>query len=208
MSGTPDAAPSPSGVPLLVVISGPSGVGKDAVLARLRDAMPSAHFVVTATTRPPRSREHNGVDYHFLSDEEYDRLLAEDGFLEQAAVYSHRYGVPKAQVREALGRGQDVIVRVDVQGAATVKRLVPDAVFVFLAPASLEELEERLRRRHTEADADLRLRLDTARREMASQDVFDHVVVNREGRLDEAISQILAVIAAERRRKGRPPIRI
>jgi len=208
VSGTPDAAPSPSGVPLLVVISGPSGVGKDAVLARLRDAMPSAHFVVTATTRPPRSREHNGVDYHFLSDEEYDRLLAEDGFLEQAAVYSHRYGVPKAQVREALGRGQDVIVRVDVQGAATVKRLVPDAVFVFLAPASLEELEERLRRRHTEADADLRLRLDTARREMASQDVFDHVVVNREGRLDEAISQILAVIAAERRRKGRPPIRI
>ena len=208
MRGTPNVPPSPSEVPLLVVISGPSGVGKDAVLARLRDMTSSAHFAVTATTRPPRSRERNGIDYHFLSNEEYDRLLAEDGFLEHAAVYSHRYGVPKAQVREALRRGQDVIVRVDVQGVATVKRLVPDAIFIFLAPASLQELEERLRRRHTEADADLRLRLDTARREMASQDMFDYVVVNREGRLDEAISQILAIIAAEKRRQGRPPIRI
>ena len=194
--------------PLLVVISGPSGVGKDAVLGRLRAADPDAHFAVTATTRPPRSRERNGDDYHFLSDEEYDRLLAEGGFLENATVYSHRYGVPKAPVQEALARGQDVIVRVDVQGAGTIKRLAPNAVFIFLAPASLEELEERLRRRNTEGPSALRLRLDTARREMACQDGFDHVVVNREGGLDEAVSQILTIIEEERQRQGRLPIRV
>jgi guanylate kinase len=206
--GSPEGPLSPSAVALLVVVSGPSGVGKDAVLARLRPMIPSAHFAVTATTRPRRSRERNGVDYHFLTSEEYDRILAEDGFLEHAVVYGHGYGVPKAQVREALEGGQDVIVRVDVQGAATIKRLVPGAVFIFLAPASLEELEERLRRRHTEADPDLRLRLDTARQEMARQEMFDHVVVNREGGLEEAVSRTLAIIAAEKQRKERPPIRI
>ena len=197
-----------SKTPLLVVISGPSGVGKDAVLAGVRAAHPDAHFAVTVTTRPPRSRERDGDDYHFLSDEEYNRLLAEDGFLEHAAVYSHRYGVPKAQVREALARGQDVIVRVDVQGASTIKRLAPNAVFIFLAPASLEELEERLRRRNTEGESALRLRLDTARQEMACQEGFDHVVINREGGLAEAVSQILAIIEEERQRKRRLPTRI
>ncbi len=197
-----------SKTPLLVVISGPSGVGKDAVLAGVRAAHPDAHFAVTVTTRPPRSREHDGDDYHFLSDEEYDRLLAEDGFLENATVYGYRYGVPKVQVREALARGQDVVVRVDVQGASTIKRLAPNAVFVFLAAASLEELEERLRRRNTEGEDALRLRLDTARREMACQEGFDHVVINREGGLVEAVSQILAIIEEERQRKGRLPIHI
>lgn len=194
--------------PLLIVISGPSGAGKDAVIARVRGALPSAHFAVTATTRPPRPGEREGVDYHFVNDEEYDRLLAEDGFLEHADVYSHRYGVPKAGVRDALSRGQDVIVRVDVQGSRTIKRLVPNALFIFLAPASLEELEERLRRRNTEAEGALRLRLKTARQEMACQKDFDHVVVNREDGLDEAVSQITAIIEAERQRKGRLPIRI
>lgn len=197
-----------SKTPLLVVISGPSGVGKDAVLAGLRAAHPAAHFTVTATTRPPRSRERDGYDYHFLGDEEYDRLLAEDGFLENAAVYSHRYGVPKAQVREALARGQDVIIRVDVQGASTIKRLAPNAVFIFLAPASLEELEERLRRRNTEGQSALRLRLDTARQEIACQEGFDYVVINRQGGLDEAVSQILAIIEEERGREGRLPTRV
>ena len=197
-----------SKMPLLVVISGPSGVGKDAVLAHLRATHPNACFVVTATTRPPRSRERDGDDYHFLRDKEYDRLLAEDGFLENATVYGHRYGVPKAPVREALARGQDVIVRVDMQGAGTIKRLVPNAVFIFLAPASLEELEERLRRRNTEGQSDLRLRLDTARQEMACQEGFDHVVINREGGLAEAVSQILAIIEEERQRQGRLPTRI
>jgi guanylate kinase len=193
--------------PLLVVISGPSGAGKDAVIARVRGALPSAHFAVTATTRPPRPGEREGVEYHFVSDGEYDRLLAEDGFLEHADVYSHRYGVPKAGVRDALSRGQDVIVRVDVQGAATIKRLVPGAVLVFLAPGSSEELEERLRARATDEGTELRVRMDTAAREMALRATFDYVVTNADGRLEDAVSQVLDVIAAEKRRQ-RPPLDI
>lgn len=188
-----------------MVVSGPSGAGKDAVIARVRGALPSAHFVVTATTRPPRPGEREGVDYHFVSDGEYDRLLAEEGFLEHAAVYAHRYGVPRAEVRDALSRGEDVIVRVDVQGAATIKRLVPGAVLVFLAPGSAEELEERLRGRATDEGADLRARMDTAAQEMARRATFDHVVINADGHLEEAVSQVLALIAAEKRRQ-RPPL--
>ena len=134
-------------------------------MAGLKRALPSAHFATTVTTRPPRPGERDGVDYRFLTDAQYDALIAEDGFLERAAVYSHRYGVPKSEVREALRRGQDVVIRVDVQGAATIKRLIPEAVLVFLAPESQGELEQRLRDRAT--DGDLRLRLDTANREMA-----------------------------------------
>ena len=193
--------------PLTGVISGPSGVGKDAVMARLREALPSAQFVTTATTRPPRPGEREGVDYHFVSDGEYDRLLAEDGFLEHADVYSHRYGVPKAGVRQALRRGQDVIVRVDVQGAATIKRLVPEAVLVFLAPGSSEELEERLRERATDDGADLRVRLRHGRAGDGAEGAFDYVVVNADGRLEDAVDAILDVIAAEKRRQ-RPPLDI
>mgnify|MGYP005849843967 FL=1 len=193
--------------PLLVVISGPSGVGKDAVLERLRAVNPEAHFVTTATTRPPRNQETDGGDYLFLSSEEFDRLLAEDAFLESAVVYGHKSGVPKAQVRDALARGRDVIVRVDVQGAETIRRLAPGALFIFLAPGSLDELERRLRLRDG-ANADIRLRLETARAEMGRRTQFDHVVVNREGRLDETVEQILRIIEEERRREGRTPVRI
>jgi guanylate kinase len=198
----------PSPPPLLTVLSGPSGVGKDTVLGRMKERGLPFHYVVTATTRPPREGEKDGVEYHFLSEEEYDRLLSEDGLLENAEVYGRRYGVPKAQVREALARGQDVIMRVDVQGAATIRKLAPEALFVFLAPASREELEERLRRRRTEAEADFRLRLDTAEREMACREQFDHVVVNEEGRLEETLERVLAVIAAEKARPGRRPVRL
>lgn len=192
--------------PVLVVISGPSGVGKDAVLAGLREALPSARFVTTVTTRPPRPGERDGVDYRFLSDGEYDRLLAEDGFLERASVYSRRYGVPKGEVREALRRGQDVIVRVDVQGAATIKRLIPDAILIFLAPESQDELEKRLRDRATDGGGDLRLRIDTAAREMAQEGSFDYVVVNADGRLDEAVSRIVSIVESEKRGGDRRPI--
>jgi guanylate kinase len=199
---------SPSSAPVVLVISGPSGVGKDAVLAGLREALPSAHFATTVTTRPPRPGERDGVDYRFLSDEQYDRLVAEDGFLERASVYAHRYGVPRGEVRDALRNGQDVVVRVDVQGAATIKRLVPGAVLVFLAPESREELEERLRGRATDGGADLRLRLDTAAREMARETAFDHVVVNAEGRLGDAVSQIVSIVRDEKQRQGRRPAQI
>ena len=159
--------------------------------------------VPTVTTRPRRPGERDGVDYRFLKDEEYDRLLAGGGLLEHAEVYGLRYGVPKAPIREALARGEDVVVRVDVQGAATLRRLLPEAVLVFLAPASLEELEERLRRRQTEDEAVLHRRLETARREMEQQGLFHHVVVNADGRLDEAVERLASIIEVEKRRPGR-----
>jgi guanylate kinase len=194
---TPEDTP-PSGAPILLVISGPSGVGKDAVIAGLKRALPSAHFATTVTTRPPRPGERDGVDYRFLTDAQYDALIAEDGFLERAAVYSHRYGVPRSEIREALRKGQDVVVRVDVQGAATIKRLMSGAVLVFLAPESQTELEQRLRDRAT--DGDLHLRLDTANRELAQESAFDYVVFNADGRLAETVSRIVSIFESAKRR--------
>ena len=189
--------------PLLLVLSGPSGVGKDSVLARLAEKGLVLRRVPTVTTRPRRPNEQDGVDYRFLSDEEFDTLLAGGGLLEHAEVYGLRYGVPKAPVQEALACGEDVVVRVDVQGAATLKRLLPEAVLVFLAPASLEELEQRLRRRRTEDEAVLRRRLATARREMEDRGIFHYVVVNADGLLEEAADRLAAIIEAEKRRPGR-----
>lgn len=187
--------------PLVLVISGPSGVGKDTVVNRLKESIPAAHFAITATTRPPRPGEREGVDYHFLSEAEYDRLLAEDGFLERASVYSSRYGVPKDEVTSAVEKGRDVIVRVDVQGAATIKELIPDAVLVFIAPPSAEELERRLRDRSTDDGPDLLLRIETAVAEIAQRDSFDYVIVNANGRLEEAVSGVVDIFASEKRRR-------
>jgi len=187
--------------PLVLVISGPSGVGKDTVVNRLKESIPAAHFAITATTRPPRPGEREGVDYHFLSEAEYDRLLAEDGFLERASVYSSRYGVPKDEVTNAVEKGRDVIVRVDVQGAATIKKLIPDAVLVFIAPPSAEELQRRLRDRSTDDGPDLLLRIETAVAEIAQRDSFDYVIVNANGRLEEAVSGVVDIFASEKRRR-------
>lgn len=173
------------------------------MLARLAEKGLPFRRVPTVTTRPRRPGERDGVDYHFLKDEGFDSLLASDGFLEHAEVYGLRYGVPRAPVREALARSEDVVVRVDVQGAATLRRLLPEAVLVFLAPVSLEELEGRLRRRETENETVLRGRLETARREMEQQHLFHHVVVNADGRLEEAVERLAAIIEAEKRRPGR-----
>ncbi len=195
--------------PLLVVISGPSGVGKDAVLSRMQERGPPAHFTVTATTRP--RREADAADarlYTFLSEEAFDRLLAEDGLLEHAQVYGFRSGVPKAPVREALERGQDVMVRVDVQGAAAIKRLAPTAVLVFLAPPSLGELERRLRARGLDDAEAMRGRLETASRELKQLPKFDYAVVNERDRLDDAVDRVLAIMAAERCRVGRRAVKL
>jgi len=204
-------APSPlaSGGPLLVVISGPSGVGKDALLGRLQERGVPAHYTVTATTRP--RREVKPADHQFLSfltDAGFERLLAEDGLLEHARVYGYHYGVPKAPLREALGRGQDVILRVDVQGAATIKRLVPAAVLIFLAPPSVEELESRLRARGLDDPETIRKRLDAASRELAERSKFDYAVVNESDLLDAAADRIVAIIAAEHCRVGRQPVQL
>ena len=183
---------------LLLVLSGPSGVGKDAVLTRLRDLGRPYHTVVTATTRPIRPSEQDGLHYIFLSEAEFRRMAQEGELLEWALVYGHYYGVPKAQVRTALQRGQDVIVKADVQGAATIRGIAPQVVLVFLAPPSMEALERQLRDRKTEGRVDLERRLGTAREEMERLPGFDYRVVNRDGALDETVARVEAILTAER----------
>jgi len=183
---------------LLIVLSGPSGVGKDAVLARMRKSGCLFHYVVTATTRPKRATERNGVNYNFLSRKEFQQLIDKHQFLEWANVYGNYYGVPKDDITSALAKGLDTIVKVDVQGAATIKKILPQAVFIFLTPSSLEELEKRLRRRHSESSEDLALRLEKAEKEMKSLPLFDYVLTSRQNKLDEVVSQIDSIIIAEK----------
>jgi guanylate kinase len=193
--------------PLLVVISGPSGVGKDALLATLSARGINAHFTVTATTRPKREvrpEDHRYIS--FLTNEAFDELLANHGLLEHAKVYGYHYGVPKAQIVEALAQGRDVIVRVDVQGAATIKRLVPNAVSIFLAPPSIDELEARLRSRGLDDPEVIKKRLAAARRELDQQSSFDHVVVNQRDLLERAAGEVLAIMDRERARPHRQPV--
>lgn len=190
--------PHPRTKPLLIVVSGPSGAGKDAVLARVKGSVQPLYFVVTATTRPQREGESDGVPYHFVSRERFQEMVEWGELLEWAEVYGHLYGVPKSQVKEALERGHDVLVKVDVQGAATIKRAVPQALLIFLAPPSMAALEERLRDRNTESAAELERRIATANEEMMQQGMFDYVVVNDQ--VDLAAAQIDAIITAEKRR--------
>ena len=182
--------------PLLVVLSGPSGVGKDAILNRMRLMGSPFHFTVTATTRPIRENERDGVDYIFLARDTFLEMRERGEFLESAEVYGNWYGVPKAQVKDALQRGNDVLIKTDVQGAATIKRLAPQAVMLFVAPPSMRELERRLRWRLTESEQDLNLRLETARLEMEQLPAFDYVLTN--DTLDDAIQQVRAIVTAEK----------
>ena len=184
--------------PLLVVLSGPSGVGKDAVLARMSELGRPFRYVVTATTRPKRAGEKNGVDYHFFSRKEFQQMLDEHQFLEWAIVYGNYYGVPKDEITLALSKGVDVIVKVDVQGAATIKKILPQAVFIFLMPPSMEELEKRLRKRLSESSTDLALRLKRAKEETKSLPLFDYAITSRQEKLDDVVFQIDAIIAAEK----------
>jgi guanylate kinase len=182
--------------PLLIVLSGPAGVGKDAVLNRLKVMRYPLYFVVTATDRAPRPNEIDGVDYFFVTTAEFQRLEREGELLEHALVYGQHKGVPKHQVREALAAGQDVIMRVDVQGAATVRQIAPQAVLIFLT-ASDADLERRLRRRRTDSPEQLAIRLQKAREEKERITEFDYVVVNEENQLDQAVRHVIAIIEAE-----------
>jgi guanylate kinase len=183
---------------LLIVLSGPSGVGKDAVIARIKALKRPLHYTVTATTRPQRPGESEGIDYYFLSAARFEEMMSKGEFLEWARVYGHWYGVPRDQVKAALERGLDVIIKTDVQGAATIKGIAAQAILIFLAPPSMQELEERLRKRETESGVDLSLRIETAWEEMKRLPLFDYVVVNRQGEVDLALAQIDAIIAAEK----------
>jgi len=184
--------------PLLVVISGPSGAGKDATVKHMEQLGYPFHFVVTATTRPKRPGEVDGVDYHFVSEKEFAEMLERGELLEHAIVYDQYKGIPKKQVQEALESGKDVIMRLDVQGAATIRRLVPEAVLIFLTASSEEELIRRLKKRKTETPEGLKRRIATAREEMKRLDEFDYVVVNRDGHLDDTVKTIAAIITAEK----------
>jgi len=183
--------------PLLIVISGPSGVGKDSVVEHMAARGLPIHFVITATTRPPRQSETHGVDYFFFTKDEFAEMIDQDELLEYAIVYNDFKGIPKSQVREALASGKDVVMRLDVQGAATIKELCPDALLIFLTTETEEELANRLLQRKTEKPEELKLRIATARKELNRVQEFDYVVVNRDSKLDETVDSIEAIIRAE-----------
>jgi guanylate kinase len=189
---------SPKSNPLLIVLSGLSGVGKDTVLAGIRQSGLPVEISVTATTRARRSTEKEGTDYYFVSPARFQEMIDGNQLLEWATVYGNRYGIPREPVKAALQKGKDVIVRIDVQGAATIKKILPQAVFVFMLTSTMEELEQRLKKRRTETAAELEIRLKTAEQELDQIPMFDYVVVNRHGEVQSAIEAIKSIITAEK----------
>ena len=194
--------------PLLVVLSGPSGVGKDATIHALQQKDHPFYFVVTATTRPIRPGEMDGMDYHFVSVGEFAEMIENKELLEYAVVYGDYKGIPKRHVREALASGKDVVMRIDVQGAATIRKLVPNAVTIFLTAENEDELFRRLRERKTETPGKLKMRIVTARQELRRIVEFDYVVVNRDSQLDETADQVLSIISAEKSRVDWTPVEL
>jgi guanylate kinase len=186
--------------PLLIVISGPSGAGKDSILQSMKERELPFHFVVTATTRPRRASEVEGQDYFFVSKEEFARMIEADELIEYAVVYGDYKGIPKKQVRDALASGHDVVLRIDVQGAETVRKLAPEALLIFVTVESQEELVARLKERKTETAEELAIRIATARKELQRIEAFDYVVLNEGLRLDEAVESIRNIIDAEHHR--------
>lgn len=185
--------------PLIVVICGPSGVGKDAVIKKLRESRDSLHFVVTATSRPMRVGEIDGKDYYFVTKDEFLEMIERDEMLEYALVYGDYKGVPKKQIREYMAKGYDIVLRVDIQGAQTLRKVLGDsAVFVFLVAESELALVERLVQRRTESREELMVRIATAREEVKHVKDFDYVVVNAEGKLDSAVKLVESIIDAEK----------
>ena len=193
---------------MFFVLSGPSGAGKDAVLNRMKEWRFPCYYVVTTTTRSRRAEEKHGIDYHFTSVSEFRDMVQRGEMLEWAEVYGNWYGVPKQQIKQALEEGEDCIARVDVQGAATIKKLLPQAVLVFLESPSVEGYEERLRQRNTESEVGLRARLESVEKEMKSLPLFDFIVMNHQGELDSAVSKVIAIVTAERCRVDRRTVEL
>lgn len=186
--------------PMLVVVSGPSGVGKSTIVAELARRRPQVVPIVTTTTRAQRAGEIDGVHYHFVSQEEFQRLIDTDGLLEYANNHGYWYGTPIGQVRGILAAGRDAILTISPEGARNVRRLVPDALLIFVMPPSLEDLAERLRGRGSESEASMERRRRDAERWMAESTDYDYAVVNETGRPEEAAEQIWEIIQAEARR--------
>lgn len=190
----------PEQTSLLIVISGPSGIGKDAVVQGLRARQLPFHFVITATSRQPRDYEQDGVDYFFYSKETFEAMIEAGEFLEHARVYSDYKGVPKPQVRQALDSGEDVVMRLDFQGAKTIRNLCQDAILIFLTARNKDEWLARLKSRRSETDQELALRIKTAEHEYETLDIFDYIVVNEQDHLDRTLDVIESIITAEHHR--------
>ncbi len=182
---------------LLFVLSAPSGTGKDTVINALKQQGMDFYVVPSVTTRAPRPGESEGNPYHFVSQETFEHLVAQDELLEYANVHGNWYGQPRKLIRDNLAAGRDVLLKIDVKGAATIRSKVPDAIFIFLTPESLEELTQRLATRQTETEEELQRRLADARKELAEQHWYDYLVLNRQGHLEEAVDILRAIILAE-----------
>lgn len=192
--------------PVLTVISGPSGVGKDSVIKQLRQENYTFKFVVTVTSRARRTGEVEGEDYYFVSQDEFERMIAAGEMLEHAIVYGQYKGIARIRIRQALSAGTDVIMRLDVQGAATVKGLIPQCQTIFIAPPSRTILLHHLAERGSDSPAQAQQRMITALAELERTDEFDYVVVNQEDRLGETVNTVKAIILAVKCRTGRQPV--
>ena len=186
------------------MISGPSGVGKDTLIERMAALGHGHHFTITAPTRAPRPGENDGVNHFFVSRDQFFNMVARKELLEWAEVYGNYYGVPKQQVRDALARGRHVIIRVDVQGARRIREIVPQALFIFVTPPSLETLRAHLLKRGENSPADIERRLAAAQIEIAEAATFDYSVENHEDRLDETVAEVARGIEKE---SNRVPLR-
>lgn len=193
-SADTSAAPSAG---LLFVLSAPSGTGKDTVINALKKQGMDFYVVPSVTTRPPRPGESEGNPYHFVSEEKFKQMIEADELLEYANVHGNWYGQPRKEIRDNLRAGRDVLLKIDVQGAATIRQKVPQAIFIFLVPSSLEELTQRLATRHTETEEERLRRLADAREELTQQYWYDYAVLNRQGHLQEAVDQLRAIMLAE-----------
>jgi guanylate kinase len=182
---------------LLFVLSAPSGTGKDSVIQALKEKGLDFHVVASVTTRAPRPGESDGNPYYFISQEAFDRMVSKNELLEYANVHGNWYGQPTQQIIENLRQGRDVLLKIDVQGARTVRQKLPGAIYIFLVPGSVEELVYRLTNRQTETEAEQKRRLDDAESELSQRKYYDYVIVNRQGQLDDAVENLEAIIKAE-----------
>src|SRR6266705_6411029 len=182
---------------LLFVLSAPSGTGKDTVINTLKQQGMDFYVVPFITTRAPRPGESEGNPYHFVSQETFERLVSQHELLEYANVHGNWYGQPRKPIRDNLSAGRDVLLKIDVKGAATIHSKIPEAIFIFLIPGSLEELTQRLIDRQTETEEELQRRLADARKELAEQHWYDYLVTNRDGHLQEAVDCLRAIMLAE-----------
>ena len=187
--------------PIVVVISGPSGVGKDVMIERMIESgRLGFHFTVTTTTRDPRPGEKDGVNHHFVTVDDFVNLIAADDLLEWAQVYGNYYGVPKQQVRNALNAGTHVIIRVDVQGAKRLSEIIPEALLIFITPPSLDVLEKHLKNRGVDSEEEMVKRLAAANEEISQESLFDFTVINVEDQLDQTVNSVVAIIQSESQR--------